>query len=378
MFVPIAAFELRYQLRSPVFWVSALLFFLMAFGATTSENIQIGARGNVWVNAPFILLQTLGIFGIFGIFVSTAFVAGAVIRDDETGFAPILRATRVGKADYVFGRFLGATIVAFLVMVAAAAGILLGSFMPWLDPSRLGPTRLFDYAWALFAFVLPTLLVVSAGFFALATATRSLMWTYIGAVALLVLFVVTRALMRDPAFDTPGALADPFGVVALTVVTKYWTATERNTLLPPMAWPMLLANRLLWLAVSAVLLGLAYRRFPHGRRTAVAAPGQGPAGGGRRGSGRRSSRPLASRPAGAGHRGTQLAAIARFDAVSVFRSPAFFVLMAIGIFNAWRRGCGSPAELVRHRGVSRHPADGAGAAGFVLDHPDDHRGVLCG
>jgi ABC-2 type transport system permease protein len=28
----------------------------------------------------------------------------------------------------------------------------------------------------------------------------------------------------------------------------------------------------------------------------------------------------------------------------VFRSPAFFVLMAIGIFNAWAGGCGSPAE----------------------------------
>ncbi len=333
MFVPIAAFELRYQLRSPVFWVSALLFFLMAFGATTSENIQIGARGNVWVNAPFILLQTLGIFGIFGIFVSTAFVAGAVIRDDETGFAPILRATRVGKADYVFGRFVGATIVAFLVMVAAAAGILLGSFMPWLDPSRLGPTRLFDYAWALFAFVLPTLLVVSAGFFALATATRSLMWTYIGAVALLVLFVVTRALMRDPAFDTPGALADPFGVVALTVVTKYWTATERNTLLPPMTG-LLLANRLLWLAVSAVLLGLAYRVFrmdgaPLWQRRAKARPAAADA---VVATGRRGPLPTA-RPGQA--TGAQLAAIARFDAMSVFRSPAFFVLMAIGIFNAW-------------------------------------------
>ncbi|MEN9626929.1 MAG: hypothetical protein RJA10_155, partial [Pseudomonadota bacterium] len=248
MFFQIATFELRFQLRSPVFWVGAMLFFLLAFGATTSENIQIGARGNVLVNAPFILLQTLGIFGVFGIFVSTAFVAGAVIRDDETGFAPILRTTRVGKADYVFGRFVGATIVAFLVMVAAAAGIFVGSFMPWLDPSRVGPVRLFDYAWALFVFVLPTLLVVSAGFFALATATRSLMWTYIGAVAALVLFVVTRALLRDPAFDVPGALADPFGVVALTVVTKYWTAAERNTLLPPMTG-LLLANRLLWLAV---------------------------------------------------------------------------------------------------------------------------------
>ena len=42
MFRPIAAFELRYQLRSPVFWVGVLLFFLLAFGATTVDTIHTG------------------------------------------------------------------------------------------------------------------------------------------------------------------------------------------------------------------------------------------------------------------------------------------------------------------------------------------------
>jgi ABC-2 type transport system permease protein len=59
-----------------------------------------------------------------------------------------------------------------------------------------------------------------------------MMWTYIGAVALLVLFVVTRALMRDPASTRPVRWPTPSAWSALSVVTKYWTATERNTLLP--------------------------------------------------------------------------------------------------------------------------------------------------
>jgi ABC-2 type transport system permease protein len=332
MFGTIAAFELRYQLRSPVFWVGALLFFLMAFGATTSDSIQIGARGNVHVNAPFIIVQTLAVMGVFGIFVSTAFVAGAVIRDDETGFAPILRATRVQKADYVLGRFTGATAVAFVVMAAAAAGIGVGSFMPWLDPAQLGPPRLLPYLWALLAFALPTLLVTASGFFALAIATRSLMWTYVGAVAALVLFVITRALLRDPAYDTAAALADPFGFVALNIATKYWTAADRNTLLPPLTG-LLLANRALWLLVSGLLLALAYRVFrmdgaPLWRRRPRATPADAaqPAAPARK------ALP-AARPAAA--RRAQFWAVMRFDAASVFRSPAFFVLMAIGIFNAW-------------------------------------------
>ena len=56
MFTKIAAFELRYQLKSPVFWIGFLIFFLLAFGATTMEEIQIGARGNVHVNSPYAIV----------------------------------------------------------------------------------------------------------------------------------------------------------------------------------------------------------------------------------------------------------------------------------------------------------------------------------
>ena len=334
MWARIAAFELRLQLRSPVFWIGFVLFALLAFGATTMDQIQIGARGNVNVNSPYAILQTVGIMSVFGIFVVTAFVAGAVIRDDETGFAPILRATRLRKPDYVFGRFAGALVVAFAVIAAAPLGIALGSWMPWLDPARLGPFRAGDYVYALLAFALPSLVVIAAGFFALATATRSLMWTYIGAVASLVLFVVTRALLRDPAFDTAGALADPFGLVALQVSTKYWTATERNTQLPPLAG-LMLANRALWLGIGLALLALAYAAFrmdgaPLWRRRppAPAAPEVGPP--------RVAPAPIVLAPASPRRAGwAQFLSLARFDARQVFRSPAFFVLMAIGVFNAF-------------------------------------------
>ena len=75
MFLKIAGFELRYQMRNPVFWVAAILFGLMAFGATTSDQIQIGSGGNVHKNAPYAIAQTYLIFSLFYMFVSTAFVA---------------------------------------------------------------------------------------------------------------------------------------------------------------------------------------------------------------------------------------------------------------------------------------------------------------
>ena len=38
MFREVAAFELRYQLKSPVFWVTFLIFALLTFGAVASDN----------------------------------------------------------------------------------------------------------------------------------------------------------------------------------------------------------------------------------------------------------------------------------------------------------------------------------------------------
>jgi ABC-2 type transport system permease protein len=341
----VALFEIRYHLRSPVFWIASVLFFLLAFGATTMEEIQIGARGNVHVNAPAAIIETLGVMGVFGIFVVTAFVAGAVIRDDETAFAPILRATRLSKLDYVFGRWIGATLVAWLVMASVALGIQLGSFMPWVDAAKIGPQAPGHYLWALVVFTLPTVLVLSAGFFALAIATRSMMWTYVGAVAALVLFIASRALLRDPAYDTLSGLADPFGVSPLRLATKYWTAAERNTQLPGLEG-VLLANRALWLTVAAVLLALAYKLFRMdghalwSRRAAAPAaasdaqaisaatvtPTQPAL------SALARNAPAAPRP------GTALAqfiAMAMLDAKLVFRSPAFFVLLALAASNAF-------------------------------------------
>lgn len=330
MFKAITAFEWRYQLKSPVFWVGFLLFFLLAFGAVASDNIQIGSLGNVNKNAPFAIVQTLGIMCVFGMFVLVAMVAGTVIRDDETGFAPILRSTRIGKGSYLGGRFTGSVAAALLVMAAVPLGIVVGSLMPWQDSEKIGPFVLTHHLYALFVFALPTLLILGAAFFALATATRSMMWTYVGAVAALVLFSGTRIWLRDQQHDTAAALSDPFGIAALGITTKYWTAAERNTQLPPLEG-LLLGNRALWLAVAVALFALAWWRFrfeapSRGGKAdkpppeeAVPAARSGPL-------------PAPRRDAATGR--AQLWALARFDMAYVFRSPAFFVLLFIGVVNA--------------------------------------------
>ena len=139
MFFGITAFEFRYQLRNPVFWVAVAIFFLIGFGVTASENIRIGTPGAVHENAPYAIAIATAVFTLFYLFVITAFVANAIVRDDSSGFAPIVRATPVTRMQLVLGRFLGGFVVALLGYLALPIGMWAGSVMPWVDPETIGP-----------------------------------------------------------------------------------------------------------------------------------------------------------------------------------------------------------------------------------------------
>ena len=261
MFRHIAAFEWRYQLKSPVFWVGCLIFFLMPFLAIASEDVQIGSMGNVHKNAPYAIMQILALMSVFSVFITVALVANVVVRDDETGFAPIIRSTSVSKASYLGGRFIGACASAFVVLAMVPLGVFCGSLMPWVDFEKLGPSLPGDYLYALFALGLPTLLITAAIFFAIATATRSMLWSMVCAVAMFALYFIARSATRnDPVWEHVAAVLDPFGTSALTFSTKYWSTFERNAFLPGLDG-VLLANRELWTVVAVVVFALGYRRF---------------------------------------------------------------------------------------------------------------------
>ncbi len=329
MFGKIAAFELRYQLRQPIFWVAGLIFFLLVFGSVTIDQIQIGSGGNIHKNSPQAIGQTAAIMSLFFMFASTAFVANVIVRDEETGFGPIIRATRIGKFDYLFGRFSGAFAAVALAFLAVPLAMFVGSFMPWVDPETLGPNTLGAYAFAYLWLALPALFVTSAIFFTLATVTRSMMATYVGVAAFLVLYIVLNAALRDPDKRPIAALVEPFGLAAFGLATRYFTAAEANTLTPPIAGA-LLWNRMIWVPVGFAILALAYGLFrfeaPAGKRRKAgkAEPAQAarPAG------------PLPLPTFGFATAWTQLTRRTRFEMAQVFKSPAFLVLLLLGLFNA--------------------------------------------
>ena len=257
----LAAFEIRYQLRNPVFWVSVAIFFLLGFGLSASDNVSFGAPGAVNENSPYTVTLATAVFATFYLFVITAFVANAVVRDDATGFGPMIRATPVGRTSFLAGRFIGGLAIAILGYVAIPAGIALGAAMPWVDAETVGPNSLALYAWPFLVIAVPNLILSAAFLFSLATLTRSMLASYIGVLVLVMGYLaVSIILSADPSMQDVVARYEPLGTGAISEVARYWTAAEMNTRAVPLEGNLLF-NRIFVLGLSAVFLGIAWLRF---------------------------------------------------------------------------------------------------------------------
>jgi ABC-2 type transport system permease protein len=261
MFFGITGFEIRYQLRNPVFWVAVGIFFLLGFGVTASENVRIGTPGAVHENAPYAIAVLTSAATLFYLFVITAFVANAIVRDESSGFAPIVRATPVSPTQIVLGRFLGGLTVAWLGYLAIPVGMWAGSVMPWVDPETIGPQVLSYYAWPFLVFAIPNIFFTSALLFGLATRLRSMMAAYIGTVALVIGYIIGTSIVGQK-IENQEVVArwEPLGGNALGQVTRYWTQSEMNSRLVDLSGTLLF-NRTFALALGFIFLALTVWGF---------------------------------------------------------------------------------------------------------------------
>ena len=258
MLLNVARFEFRYLLRNPLLWIATVATFGLFFLGASVEGFDLGNEGGLLKNAAYATLRNYVMISVFLMFVTTAFVANAVLRDDETGFGPIIRSTGITRFEYVMGRFAGAFAVAAACLLIVPFAAILGSVMPWAPAEQIGPNRLIDYLYGYFVVGLPNVFIHASIFFALATITRSMMASYLGVVFFISSFFVADGFAGNNAV----AIAEPFAGRALKDAVRYWTVAERNVNLPELTGA-LLYNRLLWVsvAIGCVILACAVYRF---------------------------------------------------------------------------------------------------------------------
>ncbi len=341
MFKAITSFELKYHLRAPLFYILFIVYFLLTFGAVTTDGVQIGgAVGAVNRNAPYVIMLFMMVMSIFGVLTTTAFVANSVHRDFELGTDSLFFSSPIKKWQYLFGRFTGSFVIAAMVSLGVAVAIMIGSLMPWIDKERLGAFDIAPYAISSLFLVLPNRLLFGAIFFSVAALTRSLMATYASAVAFFVAFGISGALLEDIQNETVSALLDPFGFNAFGIATRYWTVFDENTKLLPIGG-VFLWNRLLWIGVALVILAFAYWKFDFTTGTRKAKKKS------RRAqkadeledalllAQQRIAIPAAAQTFGRAAAWRQYFAATKRECLSVFKSIPFLIMVALGVANVW-------------------------------------------
>jgi len=267
MLAEIVRFELVRHFRAISTYVYFLLFgalacllMLAAGGEFEDSSISFGAGGKVLANSPYALAQCISILGYFGLLVIAAITGRAAFQDFDHKTDSFFFTSQAGKTAYLGGRYLAAVLILVFIFSSLGLGLFAGSLAPDLDHERMGPNRAAAYLAPYLISVIPNVIVMGALFFSLAALARRIFPVYVTSVVLLMGYLIAGTISRKIEHKFLASLADPFGASAMGFLTEYWTISEKNTRLVPLAG-YLLWNRVLWLGIAAALLGFTWWKF---------------------------------------------------------------------------------------------------------------------
>src|SRR5262249_37883683 len=138
-FLDVLRFELRVQLRSPIFLILLLLFFAIHLLTISQVGVNLTDNKLINLNSPYLIFQTELVLGLFSMLPVMIFVVNAATRDHTQSTAEFFYTTPVSRLGFLFGRFSGGMLCALLVGVAGLLGTLSGTSMPWVDAEHVAP-----------------------------------------------------------------------------------------------------------------------------------------------------------------------------------------------------------------------------------------------
>lgn len=265
MFSTIFNFEFKRWLKNPTFYIFIFLFFLMSgFFAAVSfgvfDSITASRGTNTMANSPLALSDFVNGMNYLIYFLLPIIIGSSVYRDFRYNMHTILFSYPFTKWDYIGGKFLSSLLIVVIITLSIMAGITVASVLPWVNQDVLLPFNILAYVQIYLIYVIPNLFFFGVIIFALVTITRNISVGFIGVIMLILITVILGSFTREIDNRYMVALFEPFGEEALSYYTKYWTVAEQNNNLLPFK-EVIIYNRLIWLGISTLVLGLLYYFF---------------------------------------------------------------------------------------------------------------------
>ncbi|MEO0187429.1 MAG: M1 family aminopeptidase [candidate division WOR-3 bacterium] len=257
----IILFEIRFWLRTRAFYFNSFILILFGFLLITSDFIKLGSTETpIFKNSPYMISYAYVITLFFGAFISAYLNSNSAYRDFRDNVYELFFTSPIKKSSYFWGRFIGSTLILFVIFIMVLLGMFLGNLAPWVPKEKIGPINLWSYINPLLQFGIIDTFFMATVFYSLTSLTRSAIIGYLGGVAFIVFYIISGTLSATLKWELLAIILDPLGIAPLIDSTEYWTTSQLNTLQIPWTREIVL-NRLIWSFVGFMVILWAYYRF---------------------------------------------------------------------------------------------------------------------
>lgn len=265
MFSTIFTFEIKRWLKKPDFYIYSAILFLISLGFMAGslgvfDSFKVTTSSNTLANSPIAINGIINAMSVLIYFLLPSIIGASIYRDFKYNMHSILFSYPFTKRDYLFGKFFSSFLIVVCITFFIGLAAFLASFLPFVNDDLLGPHRILAYLQSYLLFVIPNLFFFGVIVFSVVTITRNISVGFITVIFLLFLQVMIESFTRDIDNRYIVGLFEPFGSEALDYYTKYWTVFEKNENLLPFKG-IIIYNRLIWMTISLLILGLMYRYF---------------------------------------------------------------------------------------------------------------------
>lgn len=267
MFLDLLKFEWLFYRGRVFFPFAALAFAALGFSMTG----RLGGDPKTMINAAYSVIPIYLLLCLGGVVLVAFFAGTAVLRDQNHRTEALVFSSGIGEGRFLVTRFLGLVGASFVVLSCAGIGILLRAYLPYGLEGPFQGNDPFMHLRILIVYVLPNILIIATGLYAVALLGKNRILTYASGLAVYVLYLLAanyagspfmtgNPMPADPELRWWAALLDPLALTPFFLQTESWTRGMRNTMFPAMDGLMLL-NRTLWLSFSALVWAVVWRRF---------------------------------------------------------------------------------------------------------------------
>ncbi len=263
MFMDFFLFELKLRFKSVSTYIFFLLTAFLPFFSVAKEGFGPVGSGKVMLNGPFAFFVTTTLVMAFGSILIAAIFGPAILRDFNGDTYQLIFTKPISKFAYLGGRWAGSMVTAVFAFSGIIFGFALGTLMPWVDRLRIAPNDFGMYFRMYASIGIVQIFFLGSLFFCVAALTRNIVVVYLQGVALFAFYLIEFIVVitSNKLERVTASILDPFGLIMVPSLTRYWTVVERNSL--TLHWTgLFLQNRLLWMSVGAMALIAVYALFP--------------------------------------------------------------------------------------------------------------------